>query len=113
MDVRTPPDFDRAPERVEPCCEPVDGHALHAAAKNLGKRRLVSEAEIRGLLLSEFAPFDRFPDNGDERALGCEFGSFGRRKADVFEHASTALVKSFSHFFIPPRPICVHISSDL
>jgi hypothetical protein len=34
--VRADADFDCATERGKPSCEPVDGYAFHAAAKNLG-----------------------------------------------------------------------------
>ena len=72
-------DFDRAAKRSKPGGEPVNRHALHAATKDFGKRRLVGAATVRGLLLRELAFVDGFYDRGDEHAFCGEF----RRPAGV------------------------------
>src|SRR5713101_2752725 len=86
--IRAYADFDSSPERHEPNREPVDGHAFHPAAKNLGEGGLVRAAAARGLQLREFAPLDGFINGQNESALRGEFRRFGRRKANVNEHVT-------------------------
>src|SRR5260370_28269232 len=85
-------DFDGTAERYKPNREPVDGHALHAPTEDLGECRLVRSATTRRLQLCEFASLDGVAYGDDESAFRGEFRRFGRRKTNVSEHVTAALI---------------------
>ena len=47
------PDFHRAPQRIQPSGEFVDGDTFHAPAKDFGKCGLIGAAKLRRFLLRE------------------------------------------------------------
>ena len=47
------PDFHRAPQRIQPSGEFVDGDTFHVPAKDFGKCGLIGAAKLRRFLLRE------------------------------------------------------------